>query len=105
MFNVPLKVPLGLFNVGGFLQRNHTGATRVQVFGKALNRSALTSGVAPLKDDQDFLARGFCPQLELQKLNLQGSLFFLVGFTPQFRIVRIADFPGVALIVVFFAAV
>ena len=93
MLDVTLEVPLGLLDVGRLFQRDDAGTARVQVFSEALNGAALTGGIAALEDNQNLLASRLSPELQLQQLNLQSSLFLLVCLAAELGVVGVALLP------------
>ncbi len=66
MLDVALEVPLSLFRVRGFFERDDASAARVEVLHEALDRASLTGGVASFKEDHHALAAFLHPSLQLQ---------------------------------------
>ena len=104
MLDVTLEVPLGLLDIGRLLQCDHASATGVQVFGKTLDGAALTRCVTTFEDNQNLLAGGLSPELQLQQLNLQGALFLLVCLAAKLGVVGVALLPCLRGFVVLLAS-
>ena len=79
VLDVALEVPLALFDRRRLLERDHPGATRVEVLHEALDRPALARGVSTLEQDHDPLPGVLDPRLELEQLDLEVVLLLLVG--------------------------
>jgi hypothetical protein len=92
---VALEVPLGALALARLLQRHHPGPAWVQVLGEPLDRAPLAGGVAALEHDNQPLAGGLEPVLELQQLDLQQPLGPLVLLAPHLLGIGIALAPGV----------
>ncbi len=90
MLHVALEVPLGQFTLGRLLQRHDARATRVQMLGEPLDRTALARRVPTLEDDHDLLTGLLDPRLQLQQLDLQPALLTLVSAARHLLVVRVA---------------
>src|SRR5690348_5816472 len=78
MRDVALKVPLGLFALGGGGEGDDAGEPRIEQCGHALDDAALAGGVAALEDDDDPEPAVTHPVLELDHLALQPAQLLLV---------------------------
>jgi hypothetical protein len=76
--DVTLQVPLGSLALSGLLQRDDARATGVEVLSEPLDRAALAGRVAAFKEDDQTAAAVLDRALQLQQLDLQGSLELLV---------------------------
>jgi hypothetical protein len=77
--DVALEVPLSALDFARLLEGDDAGAAGVQMLHEALDRAALTCGIAPLEQDDDPGARVLDPRLQFQQLDLQAVLVTLVG--------------------------
>ena len=93
VLDVTLEVPLSLLDIGRLLQCHNASATGVQVLGEALDGATLTCCVTAFEDDEDLLTGGLSPELQLQQLNLQGTLFLLVCLTAELGVVGVTLLP------------
>ena len=78
VLDVALEVPLGPLALGGRGQRGDARDPGAEVLGDPLDRAALAGGVAALEDDDDALALGPDPLLDLDQLGLQPEQLGLV---------------------------
>ena len=78
MLHIALEIPLGLLLVGGGTQGHHPAAAGIERFGDALDRAALTGGVAPLEDHDQTEAGALDPVLHLHQLQLELGQFRFV---------------------------
>ncbi len=63
MVDVALEIPLAAFLVRGFVQGNHPRCARIEVFGKAFDRSALARRIPALEEQHEFLPGLLTPDL------------------------------------------
>jgi hypothetical protein len=99
MRHVPLEVPLGAFALGGFLEGDDAGAARVEALHEPLDRAALAGRVAALEHKHVPGAGVLGPILQLQQLDLEQPLFFLVLRSGHAEVVRVILPPGVHVLV------
>ncbi|MDT5058500.1 MAG: hypothetical protein QOF66_6866 [Mycobacterium sp.] len=95
MVDVTLEVPLRTFAVGGLLQRDDAGATRVEVLHEPLDGAALACRIAALEHDHVPVAVGLTPLLQLEQFDLQQSLLLLVLVARHAVVVRVVLAPRV----------
>jgi hypothetical protein len=95
MLDVALEVPLTLFPLGGFAERDHPSTARIKVFGEPLDGAALAGRVPTLEHDHHPLACYGYPVLEFQQLDLQQALRPVVLRPAHPRPVRIVVPPRV----------
>src|SRR6056297_1286604 len=76
--DITLEIPLCGLGVGGFGERHHPRAARVEVLAEPLDGAALSGGIAPLEDDghaRTGLAR---PVLEFDQFDLEVLKFLFI---------------------------
>jgi hypothetical protein len=78
MIDITLEVPLCTFAFGRLLQRDHSGAARVEVLHEPLDGAALAGRIAALEHDHVPVAVGLTPLLQLEQFDLQQPLLLLV---------------------------
>ena len=95
MVHIPLEIPLCAFLFGGLLQRDDAGSARVEVLREPFDGAALAGRVAALEHDHMPVIVGLAPLLQLEQLDLQQSLLFLVPVAMHAFVVRVVLPPGV----------
>ena len=95
MRHVALEVPLGLLALRGDAEGDDARDAGVERGGDRLDRAALARGVAALEHDDVPQAVGLAPVLQLQQLDLQDVLLFLVIGPRHPLVVGIVLPPGV----------
>ena len=96
--DVALEVPLAALDVGGGGEGDDAGGAGVEVLGERLDGAALAGGVAALEDDDDALAGGAEPGLQLDELELAGLVGLLVVVVVEPLLVGIARVEDVVLV-------
>ena len=56
VLDITLKIPLPQLMISRLLKRNNPRSTRIQVFSKTLDRTALACGISPLENRDNTLA-------------------------------------------------
>ncbi|MCW2542050.1 MAG: hypothetical protein JWN95_3775 [Frankiales bacterium] len=94
MGDITLEVPLRLFTLGWLFQSDHAGSAGIQMLGEAFDGAALAGGIPAFEDQDDFLAAGFNPVLQLQQFDLKCPLALLVLAAGHSLVVRVVLAPG-----------
>ena len=72
MLHITLEIPLRFLLIRGCSQGHNPAAPWIQWFGKALDRAAFSSSIAPLEDHNHPKTSGLHPVLHLHQIGLQS---------------------------------
>ncbi len=93
--HVALEEPLALLALRRHAERDHLGASWIEVFEEPFDRATLASSVATLENQHQLVAGRLDPVLRLEQLDLEVTLERFVLGSRHPLVVRIALTPGV----------